>query len=258
MDKDKLSDIATRISEIANQFIISSGDTITDTQALFLVGAIHRQGMLLKDVGTLLKNNSLADQQSTLILCRCIIDDFLLILYLQSKDFSEEEFIEHTAKAREEQLKERSIGRDINNKYYNGQKENFFNNQNVEQLEKEWYNDPDNHKYLSDVKQKKFKQFPTTRELVKNLPMGPMFAANATSFYTWKYLSSYVHYSLLTFQKQTTPGVREMELEPIHETLSCSYKNIILMIEALNKHFGVKAVFNDVTDVWSEIKTALE
>lgn len=254
MMKEKLSNWAMRLSKMADTASNQTPISNLSRPQQFLIGIVKRQAVLLADISTLLANNSMAHQQSTLILCRCIVDDFLLILYLHSKEFAEQEFINHTAKTRNEQLKERRISRAINNKYFQGKNEGMFTNESVREGEDLFFNNPRNHVYLSNIKKRKFiDAFPSTKNIVESLPMNPIFKANAHQLFTWKYLSSYVHYSILTFEKETMEGVRESDMEHVHSVIYAAHNTLILTTTALREKFSLPIPLPDPTSVSDEI-----
>ena len=75
---------------------------------------------------------------------------------------------------------------------------------------------------------------------------------NMHAYVIWKLLSNYVHYSLFTYQLETSAESRKIEIQQCQEILSYCFKELFIISDYLNDS-GLKHEFRDPTNVHAEI-----
>jgi hypothetical protein len=249
----KASNFALRIGAIASDICQQMSGREIGFREQFLMGILDRQAMILRDVSFLLRRNSDRNMTSVFILFRCLLDDYLTLLYFANSNFDEESFIKHTANAHSKKLSMLSESRKINERFFNGANPDLATAA-MEQLEREEFrNNPTNAIYYTDNARTTMKGFPPTSQIVGALTVNAENISAAHSFAVWKLLSTYVHYSQITYQITKSKEVREIEIYQLPEILFYCLRCVALAHHALKNIFGFPVEFNDNTNVIDEI-----
>jgi hypothetical protein len=219
----------------------------------YLMGALSRQGLILEDISKLLAANSPHNMTSVFILFRCLLDDYLTILYLSDSQFSEESFIRHTAQAHSKGLSMLTESRKINERFFGGLNPDLASAATEQEDRDEFRNDPANSIYYTNATKMAMKSFCTTSSIVGSLTVNAENTTAAHSFVVWKMLSHYVHYSHLTYDIIKAEGVREIEVNQLQEILYYCLRSVVLIHFALRTVFGFGIVINDETNIADEI-----
>ncbi len=95
----------------------------------FYLELLKRQVLLLSDICLLLQITSKTQLISVFILFRCLLDDFILLLYVASKGYDEEVLIAYNSKMFSEHFKSMRESRDFNHKYFEGKRSGMYNEQ---------------------------------------------------------------------------------------------------------------------------------
>lgn len=258
MQKERIAEYAGRISNIAldisnNQL---QNRRVNKKQKFFL-GIIARQGLLLRDIRVTLEEADEQSQMSTFILLRCLMDDFLMMLYFASNNFDDKSFHSHTAEAINNYFKTIKQGANINERFFQNREEGLPTFEYYETEYKAFCSDNLNNMYFKDIKRKTFKSFIKTSNLVDTLPDHEITRANAPAIVLWKLLSTYVHYSIYTIDNELRSSRRSIEIQQIPEALTYIFKTILLASTALNS-MGMRNVVNDPTNILQELHTEIE
>jgi hypothetical protein len=196
---DKASDWAIRIGSIADDLCRQMSGRPIEFREQFLMGALSRQAMILQDISRLIKSNSERNMTSAFILFRCLLDDYLTILYLADANFDNERFIQHTAYSHSKRMSMTTESRKINERFFNGGNPDLATPAMEQQEKEDFKNEPGNGIYYRDEERTNMKGFITTSSIVSSLTVNQENMTAAHSFAVWKLLSNYVHYSHLTY-----------------------------------------------------------
>ena len=256
MSKEYLADISKRLIDVATHMGRQIGGRMVTLKQRFFIDLLRRQIMLLKDIERLLTGNAENRQQSTMILARCLLDDFIIILYMKIHHFEEEILICHTAEAYKKRYKMLEESMRINDKYFKGVQNGLVNRP---MFEKEWFlfaREESNEVFFKVVKPQPrpedLKSFPDTASIIRSLPVSQLAAVNANAFVLWKQFSGYVHYSSITTLGDRAPQVRQMEFIHLKEVFNYTYKTFVTISDALNM-FDIPNKLSDPTQVFEEL-----
>lgn len=248
MKKETIADYAHRLGNIAFDICDQlHGSKVTLREKYFL-GVLSRHSILLRDIRDILVDRDLNAQTSTFILFRCLLDDFITLLYFQSREFQESDLISHTANAFNKKFKMLKESVCINEKYFDGNLPDLATSALYEKELNEFCEDPGNNIFFKDVKRKTWKTFINTSEIVRQLPKNGISAANAHALVLWQLLSNYVHYSAFTQMLESSPESREIEIIQLKEALSYAFKSVSIASHILTK-FGLDHEFRDPTNL---------
>ncbi|MFN8890663.1 MAG: DUF5677 domain-containing protein, partial [Cyclobacteriaceae bacterium] len=147
---DKASDWAIRIGSIADDLCRQMSGRPIEFREQFLMGALSRQAMILQDISRLIKSNSERNMTSAFILFRCLLDDYLTILYLADANFDNERFIQHTAYSHSKRMSMTTESRKINERFFNGGNPDLATPAMEQQEKEDFKNEPGNGIYYRD------------------------------------------------------------------------------------------------------------
>jgi hypothetical protein len=252
MKKESIANYADRLGHIAfdiGQQLHKSKVTLKEK---YFLGLLARHAVILRDIKDIIASRDLNAQTSTFILFRCLLDDFITLLYFQSRDFQESDLISHTANAFNKKFKMLKESVSINEKYFNGSLQDLANTTIYDQEVNEFCQNTDNHIFFKDAKKRSWKTFINTSEIVRQLPRNGISAANAHALVLWQLLSNYIHYSAFTYMLETSPESRKIEIIQLKEALSYSYKSIVIASHVLNK-YGLVHELKDPTNLKDEL-----
>lgn len=249
----KASDWAIRIGAIADDICGQMNGKNIGHREQFLMGVLGRQAMILRDIHKLLRFNSDRNMTSVFILFRCLLDDYLIVLYFADSNFDDESFIRHTAKANSLKMAILSESRKINERFFNYTNPDLATAAIEQQELEEFRNNPTNGIYYKDPERTVMKGFPNTSHIIGMLAVNDENTSAAHSFVVWKLLSNYVHYSHITYQITKSKEVREIEIQQLQEILYYCLRCIASGHHALKNVFGIPVKFNDPTNMVDEI-----
>lgn len=256
--KENISDWAIRIGRISMEIGHQLNHAKVQGFSKYMLGLTSRTAIILQDIHFLLKDNPNSQLTSSFILFRCLLDDFITLLYFQSGNFNEEELIAHTAEAHRQWFKMQDESKSINDIYFGGENKTIANADYILQKKTEFINNPVNDVYFVNKQLFKFKPFSTTAKIIADLPSRftkekfPIAIANVHAYVLWKLLSKYVHYSLWSYQLETSPASRVIEIDQLKEILGYCYKTVQMTSDYLNKA-GLKHEFRDTSNVYANI-----
>ncbi|MBL7835007.1 MAG: hypothetical protein JNK18_13700 [Cyclobacteriaceae bacterium] len=251
--QDQLANWAGRIRDIAMDICAQALGQRVTLKEKYILGMLQRQAGVLRSVQTNLATESHVNQTATFILLRCLLDDFITLLYYQSREWQESDIIKHTATAYDKRLKMVKNSKDINVKYFEGTAPGLPTEEYYKQELQDFYDNPANDIYFKNVARREWKSFIATTNIITQLPINGISRANAHSLTLWQLYSTYVHYSSVTQQlENSNTGSRKIELLQLQEALSYVYKTLMLASHVLGR-YGIRHEFRDTTDVYAEI-----
>lgn len=252
MAKEHIADLTSRTYAIAENILVQLNGTKPNFKESFFYGILARQVLLLENITKTLLSNPDNKLTATFILFRCLLDDFITVLYLQSRNFDETDLIKHSAHAYHERFKTIASARGINDKYFSGKQSGLVDGEYEKNFRQKFLDNPENDKYFKNKKKFEFKNFPSITSIVQQLPKTELGKANAAAFILWRHFSHYVHYTMLTFELEITKETREIEIKQLKEALSYCYKTILMSSDILRK-WGKNNELKDSTNVWNDI-----
>lgn len=237
--KEDIANLAESVGKVSNLILSQlSGKITPDFKESYLLGILSRSTILLRDITNILRNNETKHLTSVFILFRCLLDDFIHILYLKHNEFDEEEVIKITADAHRQRFNTIKASREINEKYFDGKYDQLQTSDKEALLKEMFLADRDKDKFFQDKEQFRFKKFPNMQSLIDDLPETEIGRANIHAFVIWKFLSQYIHFSNLTFYLENDPKTREVEITQLEEILFYCYKTVFLIYQELAKNYG--------------------
>jgi Family of unknown function (DUF5677) len=252
--KEQIADWSIRLGRIA----IDIGQQLNKSQvsgfSKYLLGLTSRQAIILQDIHFILKDNQESQLTSAFILFRCLLEDFITVLYFETGKFNNEELACHTAEAERQKFKMYSESKEINENFFEGKNEFLANQEYIDSEIKDFKSNTDNDILLVDKAKFKFKRAPSVTDMIAKIPERNVVLAkpNIHAFVIWKLLSTYVHYSLFNYQLETSPEIRKIEINQCQEILSYCFKCLSIVSDQLNV-MGFKHDFRDPSHVYKEI-----
>ena len=252
--KEQIADWSIRLGRIA----MDTGQQLNKSKvsgfSKYLLGLTSRQAIILQDIHFILKDNPESQLTSAFILFRCLLEDFITVLYFKTGKFNEEELVCHTAEAERQKFKMYSESKEINENFFEGKNEFLANQEYIDSKIKVFNDNSDNDILLLNKAQFKFKRAPSVTEMISKIPERDIVLAkpNTHAFVIWKLLSTYVHYSLFNYQLETSPESRKIEINQCQEILSYCFKCLSIISDQLND-MGFKNDFRDSSHVHKEI-----
>lgn len=234
--KQEIAEYTSKLLAISESFEKQFLTAMVSHKELFYLGIIRRTSIILKDIEIILKDRHEFQITSSLILFRCLLDDFITLLYLKAKDFDEEEMIKITAKAYSNKYKMLKNSSQINKKHFNDTNTDLATSAMYEDEMTEFCNDPENHRLFEDVSRRKWKKPATTTEMITGIATNEITTANAHALILWQLHSNYVHYSSLTEVLERNKPSRIIEISQLKEVLVYVYRGLLLCSDILNTY----------------------
>ncbi len=148
-------------------------------------------------------------------------------------------------------------GDEINNKYFEGKEEMFSTSEYGKSQVEEFKAKASTDIFFEDKEKTKFKYFPSTTNLISDLPLNAVSAAGARALNQWQYHSKYVHYSLLTEPLTGFATRRELEIAQLNLVLFYTSKTLEFCQQALER-YGMNVKLIDPTNVIPELLEGVE
>ena len=257
MDKNVLAEYAHRVGAIAFDIVTQLDGTKTRTRERYFLGLLARQARLLDDISEMMARKEANSLTSVFILFRCLLDDFIVVLYFQTRGMNEADLIKHTASAYSKKFKMIEDGYKINDKHFGGTLRDMPTKKYYDDRLNEFLSEKANEVFFKDVSKRTWKNFIDTTTIVRELPNNGLGDANAHSLMLWKFMSNYVHYSVFTDTLEQSTATRQGEIDQLQEALSYVYKTIVMASQTLNS-YGLTHEFRDTTNVRADIMVGVE
>ena len=252
--KEHIVDWSIRLGRIAMDIGHQLHGSKVSGFSKYLLGLTSRQATILQDIHFILRDNPESQLTSAFILFRCLLDDFITVLFFKAGNFNEEELICHTAEAERQKFKMYDESKYINERYFERRNENLANQEYIDSKKVELTSNPDNDILFADKEQFRFKRALTVADMIAEIPERNSVLAkpNVHAFVIWKLLSNYVHYSLFNYHLETSSESRKIEISQCQEILSYCFKCLSIISDQLND-MGFKHDFRDPSHVHKEI-----
>ena len=238
MTTNDLSKDANKLAELANDNLELLNGMCQDkieTQDYYL-GVLRKQAILHLDLSAILENRDRQYISTPFIILRSLIDDFLHLLYLESKIDKEIEIIKINAASYKHVFKSLNNLEVSNFKYFDSKYPHYFSNEQLKEFMNQFLSKEENKKYFKNIDTFKFKSFMNFSEMIKCIS----YSRNVNifrdrAFYLWKEFSSFVHYSNYTFEYELNNS--EVSLQMIDESFQYCYNSIYLSFKYFEREF---------------------
>lgn len=221
---------------------IDTNEEINSTYLGFLV----RQITLNSDLELLLENKKHNYHTSQLILLRCLIDDFLHIVYIANQGNSEELIVNYNADAYSKNFQKLKDLATLNEKKLGGNYPYYPTHKMLDEVMEKVKKNPLRNHYLADIENFKFKTFKSTGNIIRDLAEEDYAHQLKRAYFIWRKLSDFVHYSNMAFNEEQTmyPG-NDYTYNEFAEIIFYSYRTVMTCLEYFRNKFGFEIVDAD-------------
>jgi hypothetical protein len=208
----------------------------------FYYGYIRRQWFFSVDLSTIFAHSSHNSFVSQFILSRCIVDDYLHLVYILHQPNSEDAIIALNADAHKRNFDKISELAEVNESILEGNFPLYPTFEMRDQVKEKLQNSAKKAHYFSDVASFKFKTFKQTGNFIKDFPKDQFGAQIRRAYYLWRHLSDYIHYSKFSFDLEFYPENNEHSFNFIQEIIYYSYRVVKLSFESFQSEFGLSLI----------------
>ena len=194
----------------------------------YYLGLIRRQSIFNIDIWNLLKLRNHTNYISPLIICRCIIDDYIRLAYILESSDPLETLTKMNADAYKKNLNNLEKLAKVNDEFFKKQPPYYPTFELVTEIKEIFKSKEKHHKYFDNINEFKLKSFPSTRAIVDSFPIDETGSGINRAFYLWRHLSDYIHFSNFSFELEFDERNEAYNLNYIQEVLYYSYKTIKL------------------------------
>ncbi len=221
----QLSHLSDFAEENLGQFENIKLDDKNEIQDFYL-GLIRRQSFFALDLTAMFKCSPHKSFVSHFILSRCIVDDYLHVIYAVNQPDVNEAILTFNADAHKKNFEKISELTDVNENILGGNFPLYPTSQMRDTVKQKLQTNPDKAQYFVDAAAFKFKSAKTTGNFIKDFPQDKFGAQIRRAYYFWRHLSDYVHYSKFSFDLEFYPENRDNALNIIQEMIYYSYRII--------------------------------
>ncbi len=189
----------------------------------FYLGYIRRQSYFSSDLISIFEHRKHTGFISQFILSRCIVDDYIHLMYAVNQPNRDETIICINADAHKKNFDKISELTDVNEEILEGKEPFYPTSKTREALKINLQNNPNKSQYFTDVQQFKFKRINTTGNFIKDFPKDEFGADIRRAYFLWRHLSDYVHYSKFSFDLEFYPKENDNSLNIIQEMIFYSF-----------------------------------
>lgn len=213
-------------------------DKVNEIQDYYL-GYIRRQSFFAFDLISIFKYSPHENFISQFILLRCIVDDYLHLLYVINQPDVNEAIICFNADAHKKNFDKIAELTEVNETILGGNFPFYPTIQLRDTLKERLKSDPNKAQYFIDIANFKFKASKTTGNFIKDFPQD-LFGANVRrAYFLWRHLSDYVHYSKFSFDLEFYAVDKTHALSIAQEIIYYSYKIIKISFKYFEDAFGL-------------------
>ena len=247
--REKIAEWAKQIARLAGLLAPQIRTKVTDLkdlESVFFYAKLIRHSMIMNDVSTLVKSNSDQKLAPVFILLRCMLEDFITIFYLKVNSYRSELITQYFAEDFANRFKWMKTTARINDKFFNGSYDGLPTNEYVENKKTTFIQNKEHNHLFTNRSEFKFKTFPSTTEIINELPVNDSTVANAVSLIDWIHYSEYVHHSMLSARSDIDQKVREIEIKQLKGVMFYGYKLVEFTRSRLEeRQFDVKLDFDE-------------
>ncbi len=208
----------------------------------FYFGYIRRQWFFSIDLISIFSHSPHKSFISQFILSRCILDDYLHLIYIQSQPDINEAIVSFNADAHKKNFDKISELADVNETILGGSFPFYPTYKQRDEIKEKMQKSPKKSNYFIDIPSFRFKSFKQTGNFIKDFPKDQFRAQIRRAYYLWRHLSDYVHYSKFSFDLEFYPENNENSLNIIQEIIYYSYKVVKLSFEYFQTTYDLKII----------------
>jgi len=194
----------------------------------YYLGMIRRQAILLSDIAILIEHTAHHNISSIFIIVRCLLDDFLHVLYFKLNGDEEENITKLNADVHRQMFKSVEVIMESNHLHFEGQNPFYITDEAFVALKEQFINRGENDIYFVNKGQFRFKKFKTLLEIASGITDFDLSKLSQRAFYFWKDTSEFIHYSNTTFEKEINADNKQHNLAILEEIILYSYNTIEL------------------------------
>ena len=213
-------------------------DEINEIQDYYL-GYIRRQSFFAFDLISIFKYSPHKSFVTQFILSRCIVDDYLHLLYLINQADVNEAIICFNADAHKKNFDKISELTDVNEGILGGSFPLYPTSKIRDEVKEKLQKNPNKAQYFTDITNFEFKSAKATGNFIKDFPKDKFGAQVRRAYYLWRHLSDYVHYSKFSFDLEFYPENRDNALNIIQEMIYYSYRLVKISFKYFEDAFGL-------------------
>lgn len=221
---------------------IDSNEEINSTY----LGLLVRQITLNSDLSILLENKKHIYHTSQLILLRCLIDDFMHIVYISNQTNTEELIVNYNADAYSKNFQKLKDLATLNEEKLGGNYPHYPTYKMLDEVMEKMKTNPKRNHYLADIENFKFKTFKNTGNIIRGLGEEDYAHQLKRAYFIWRKLSDFVHYSNLAFNEEQVmdPG-NDYTYNEFAEIIFYSYRTVMICLNYFQNTHGLKIIDKD-------------
>ena len=211
----------------------------------FYLGIINRQYTLTKDLSILFVSKNSIYLGSQLILFRCILDDFIHLIYIINQSDSNEAMTKFNSDAYNKNFKRLEKLATLNETKLGGNYPQYPTYEWINDKKNTFRNESYSQKYFINKEDFKLKSFDSMGNMIFKLKDENYSHKLRRAYYFWGYLSDFVHYSNYSFgiERRIKPETDGTYLI-FAEILQNSYEVIKTSFEYFKNSYNINIIDN--------------
>jgi len=248
MKKEQLITLSKEAYQIIQKNIdkVHPSFNIEDEVQRFYYGSLRRQLFFTADINVLLKYGSHKGLSSIFIVCRSIIDDFMILHFIHNYPDPKEriEYLNsHSHNLNFKKLRELAK---LNEEVFEGKFPYYPTSQEIDDMEDEFKKSEENEKYFKDINDFKFYRFQSKKEIAESYTDAMNSADIGRIYFLWRHLSDYVHYSNYTFDFENNHNSITNEYHIINEIIYYAYLACKICMEYFDDSLKTKVETSEI------------
>lgn len=242
--KDLLIREARKIARFADRNLGQLDGMCQDKQLLqdYYLGMVRRQAIVLYDIALLLERTQHQNLTSVLILCRCLLDDFLHVFFLKLNDDEEDNIIKLNADVHRQMFNSIRNIMESNHHHFDGENQFYITEEEFEHTKAVFKGRQENDMYFIDKEAFRFKKFKSLSDIATGITDFELSKLAQRAFYFWKEFSEFVHYSNITYEIEIDVDNAGNHFYKIEEVLLYAYNTIELAFRYFTGEFGLDLI----------------
>ncbi|WP_172822457.1 hypothetical protein [Gillisia sp. Hel1_33_143] len=212
---------------------------LNDEYNSFFLGMIIRQHTINNDFSILFETDRSRELTSKYILYRCLIDDFIQIVFISNEEDKYEMVTKLNADALNKNFKKLMDLAQLNEEKLNGDYPFYPTYDQMEEVKQKMIDSPKRQHHFSDKDNFKFKTYKATGNIIRELKDEEEHLHQLRrAYFIWRKYSDYVHYSNLTFEEeQTVDPDKDSTYTEFAEIISYSYFTILKCLNHFEENY---------------------